>query len=85
VTVYAPALPVQESVEVPEPVRLVGVRVQANPVLAETVVVRLTTPVKPCVAVTVIVDVPGVPALAVTIVGLAVRVKSCTVYVTVAE
>jgi len=77
--VYAPALPVQESAEVPEPVRVVGVRVQANPVVAEAVVVRLTTPVKSCVASTVIVEVPGVPAVAVTIVGLAITVKSCTV------
>ena len=46
-TVYTPALPMQESVEVPEPVTLVGVRVQANPVLGETVVARATTPPKP--------------------------------------
>jgi len=79
VTVYTPALPVQERAEFPELVMLVGVRVQANPVGAETVVVRLTTPVKPCVASTVIVEVPGVPAVAVTIVGLATTEKSCTV------
>ena len=77
-TVYTPALPAQERAEFPEPVMLVGVRVQAIPVAGETVVARLTTPVKPCVAVAVIVEVPGVPTLAVTIVGLAARVKSCT-------
>jgi len=85
VTVYAPALPVHDRVEVPEPVRLVGVRVQVNPVAGDTVAVRLTTPVKPCNAVTVIVDVPAAFALTVTLAGLAAIVKSCTVNVTVAE
>jgi hypothetical protein len=47
VTVYVPALPVHESVEVPEPVTLVGVRVQVRPVVGATVAVRLTTPLKP--------------------------------------
>jgi len=79
VTVYAPALPVHESVEVPEPVTLVGVRVQVKPVAGDTVAVRLTTPLKPWSAVTVIVDVPAVPAITVTLVGLAAMVKSCTV------
>jgi len=69
----------QESAEVPELVMLVGVRVQANPVVGETVAAILMTPVKPCVAVTVIVEVPDVPKLSVMIVGLAARVKSCTV------
>ncbi len=78
-TVYTPALPMQESAEVPELVMLVGVRVQANPVVGETVAAILMTPVKPCVAVTVIVEVPDVPKLSVMIVGLAARVKSCTV------
>jgi hypothetical protein len=79
VTVYAPALPVHERVEVPEPVTLVGVRVQVKPVAGDTVAVRLTTPLKPWSAVTVIVDVPAVPAITVTLVGLAAMVKSCTV------
>jgi hypothetical protein len=83
--VYTPALPVQESKEVPEPETLVGVRVHVKPVLGETVVVRLTTPVKACNAVIVIVEVPEVPVLAGTPVGVASRVKSCTVKVTVAE
>jgi len=47
VTVYAPAEPLQDSVEVPEPVTLVGVRVQVRPVAGDTVVDRLTTPLKP--------------------------------------
>jgi hypothetical protein len=70
---------VHESVEVPEPVTLVGVRVQVKPVAGDTVAVRLTTPLKPWSAVTVIVDVPAVPAITVTLVGLAAMVKSCTV------
>jgi len=47
VTVYTPALPIQESAEVPELVMLVGVIVHANPVVGETIVERLTTPAKP--------------------------------------
>lgn len=47
--------------------------------------VRLTVPVKPFCAVTVIVDVPVAPALIVMLVGLAVIVKSWTVNVTVAD
>jgi hypothetical protein len=76
---------VQESEEVPEPETLVGVRVHVNPVPGETVVVRLTTPLKPCNAVIVIAEVPAVPALAETPDGLVARVKSCTMKVTVAE
>ena len=58
---------------------LVGVRVQVKPVAGETVAVRLTTPLKPCRPVTVIVDVPEAPARIVTVVGLAAIVKSWTV------
>ena len=49
VTVYVPALPLQESVEVPEvpSVTLVGLRVQVSPVDGETDDVRLTVPVNP--------------------------------------
>jgi hypothetical protein len=78
VTVYTPALPVQESEEVPEPETLVGVREHVNPVPGETEVVKLTTPLKPCNAVIVTVEVPAVPELAATLVGVAARVKSCT-------
>jgi len=69
---------VHESVEVPEPVTLVGASVQPRPVVGETIAVRLTTPLKPWRAVTVIVEVPAVPALAETDVGLAATAKSCT-------
>jgi hypothetical protein len=41
--------------------------------------------VKPCRGATVIVEVPDAPARTVTLVGLAVTVKSFTVTVTVAE
>ena len=43
---------------------------------AVVLVARLTTPAKPFWAVTVIVEVPAAPALTVTLVGLAVIVKS---------
>ena len=64
----------------PEPVTLVGATL--HEVL---LVVRLTTPEKPWRPVTVIVDVPALPAFTVTLVGLALIVKSWTVNVTVAE
>jgi hypothetical protein len=67
-----------ERVEVPEPVTLDGVSVQLSPVVGDTVAVRLTTPLKPWRAVTVIVEVPAVPALVETDVGLAATAKSCT-------
>ena len=75
-----------ESVEVPEVPRvtLVGVRVQVRPVVGDTVAASVTVPVKPWRDVTVIVEVPAVPALTVTLVGLATTVKSRTVKVTVA-
>ena len=62
---------VHESVELPEPVTLVGDRV--HDVL---LVVRLTTPLKPWTAVTVIVEVAGPPVTPETGFGLAVMVKS---------
>jgi hypothetical protein len=71
---------VHDRVALPEPVTLVGDRV--HDVLF---VVRLTTPAKPLSAVTVMDDVPAEPALTETLVGLAAIVKSCTMYVTVAE
>ncbi len=73
---YEPALPVQESVEVPEPVTLVGVRLHVNPKVGEIVAVRLTTPLKLWRAFRVIIEVPAVPALMVTDAGLASMVKS---------
>jgi len=72
---------VQDNVELPEVVTLVGVSVQAVLLLA-----RLTVPVNPLSGVIVIVEVPADPALTVTLVGLAVIVKStAAVYVTVTE
>ena len=76
VTVYDPADPLQESVEVPEPVTLVGVRVQVKPVGGLMLGVRLTTPTNPLSAVTVIVEVPETPAKTVALIGLAAIVKS---------
>ena len=70
-----------ESVELPEPVTLVGVRVHEVLLLA-----RLTVPVNPPTGLMVIVEVAAVPALTVTLVGLAVIVKSAAVVkVTVTE
>jgi len=63
---------------------LAGVRVQVNPVAGDTVAVRATVPVNPWSGATVIVEVPAVPALAVTLVGEAVTEKSLMVTVTVA-
>jgi hypothetical protein len=60
-----------DNVALPEPLTLVGVMLHA--VLSA---VRLTTLVNPFTAVTVMVEVPAVPTLAVTVVGLAVTVKS---------
>jgi hypothetical protein len=77
--VYVPAEPVHDNVLVPEPVTLVGVRVHVKPVAGETVAVRETIPLKPFRAVTVIVEVPAVPAFTLTVVGLAAIVKSWTV------
>ena len=72
-------------VEVPEPVTLVGLSVAVSPA-GVTEAVRLTVPLKPASAVTVIVEEP-VPTVVeiVTVVGDAVTVKSCSVKVTVAE
>jgi hypothetical protein len=63
---------------VPEPVTLVGVRVQAIPVVGLVVDVKLIIPVKPLRAVKVMVEVPATPAFAVTVMGLADMVKSWT-------
>jgi len=66
----------QDSVEVPEPpAMLVEDRVQMR--LVELVVTaRVTVPVKPFTGATVIVEVPVTPAFTVTLVVLAVTVKS---------
>jgi hypothetical protein len=70
----------QDSVTLPDPVSLMGVTVQEV-----LLVVRLTTPANPLTAIIVIVEVPVPPALTVKLVGLAVTVKSWTMYVTVTE
>jgi hypothetical protein len=63
-------------VELPEDpkVTLVGLRVHVSPD-GETDDVSETVPVNPLLAVTVIVDIPAVPASTVTVVGLAVTVN----------
>ena len=48
-------------------------------------VAKLTTPAKPLMAVTVMVEMPVDPAFTVTLVGLAPMAKSCTTMVTVME
>jgi hypothetical protein len=62
---------VQDRVALPDPVTLVGDTVQDV-----LLVVRLTTPAKPFTGAMVMEDVPADPALTVTLVGLAVIVKS---------
>ena len=62
---------------------LAGVRVQVRPA-GETELVNATVPVNPLTGATVTVEVPAVPTVVVTEAGLAVTVKSVTVYVTVA-
>jgi hypothetical protein len=63
---------------------LVGVRVHVRPA-GETEEVRETVPVNPWRGATVMAEVAAALAKAVTLVGLAVTVKSLTVTVTVAE
>lgn len=70
-TMFDATVNVQDSAALPEPVTLVGVMLHA--VLSA---VRLTTLLNPFTAVTVTVEVPAVPTLAVTVIGLAVTVKS---------
>jgi len=62
---------------------LAGVRVQVSPA-GDTEDVRATVPVNPWTGATVMVEAPAAFASAVTLVGLAVTVKSLTVTVTVA-
>ena len=62
-----------------------GLKEQVRPVAGETVEVRLTVPVNPFNGATVRVEVPELLWAIVTLVGLAVTVKSMTVMVTVVE
>ncbi len=64
---------------------LPGVRVQVRPVLGDAEDAKVTILVKPLTPETVIVELAGALARAVTDVGLAVTVKSCIVTLTVAE
>jgi hypothetical protein len=84
VTVKLPlVVAVQDRVELPEPVILVGVTAQVIPVVGDNVAVRLTTPPNPLAEATVIVDIPAWSTLTATLVGLAERVKSTAVRMTV--
>jgi hypothetical protein len=58
---------------------LVGNNVQPKPLEGDIISVMETVPEKPCRLVTVIVEVPTIPALTMTLAGLAVTVKSWTV------
>jgi hypothetical protein len=73
----------QDKDDVPEVPRVMlgDPRLQLRPEGLDEVV-RATTPVKPLMAVTVIVEVAAVPARTFTLVGEAVTVKSRTVYAT---
>ena len=70
------------SVEVPEPVTDVGLKVAVIPDGA--LAVSATVPLKPPSEFIVIMLVPDVPWTTVMLVGLAVNVKSCTLTVTIA-
>jgi hypothetical protein len=77
---------VQDRVEVPEPpVIEVGLKLQVRPVVGDIVSVRLTVSVNPFRGATVMVDVSAIPVFPVTLVGLALIVKSVTVNVAVSE
>jgi hypothetical protein len=93
-TVKVPVVdPVHDNVDVAEVVvgvrvTLVGLRAHVRPADGDMVSVNATVPVKPLVAETAIVEVPAVPTVTLTLVGLAVTVKlgaGFTLNVTVAE
>ncbi len=71
---------VHERVELPEPVTLVGLRLQKV-----LLVVRLTIPVKPLTAVITMLEVAAAFTFTLTTEGLTVIVKSWTVNVTITE
>lgn len=79
VTVYTPPGPLQERLEVAETPsrRNVGVRLHVTPD-GETDWRRVTFPVKPFKPAMVMVELAGVPAITVALVGLAAIVKSTT-------
>ncbi len=71
------ALPVQESTDVPEPLRLVMLSTQ-DMFVEFVVTASVTVPVKPLIGETMMVETPRAPGLVVTVVGVAVTLKSCT-------
>ena len=73
---YAPAEPLHDRVEVPDPVTLAGVIVQVRLVEGDADAAKLTTPLKPCREFTVIVEFPETPARIVTVEGLDPTAKS---------
>ena len=81
------AIPLHDRVVVPEVPRLIEVAEseQLNPDDGEVEFVRATVPVKPLTDVTLIVELPTAPAKTVTLDGLAVTMKSWTVYAMVTE
>ena len=87
VTVNVLAIPLQDRVAVPEVPRLTEAveREHVNPDDGEVEFVRATVPVKPFTDVTLIVELPTAPAKTVTLDGLAVTMKSWTVYAIVTE
>ena len=70
----------QDRVDVPEAPRvtLVGLSVHVNPVEGDTGDVSATVPVNELIEVTVMIDVPDVPAVSATPTGLGVIEKSGT-------
>lgn len=84
VTIYWPALPLQDWVEpavVPR-IRLVELSVHVNPVDGEIDAARVTVPANPWSAATVMVEFALPPTRTVALVGLAETEKSWTAYVT---
>ena len=87
VTMNVLAIPLHDTVVVPEAPKLIEVaeNEQLNPDDGEVEFVRATVPVKPLTDVTLIVELPTAPAKTVTLDGLAVTMKSWTVYAIVTE
>ncbi len=76
-TVNDPAVAkVQDSFKAPEPIMVVGSRMHPG-----VSAVRLTTSAKPLTADIIMVELPTLPTFTKTLVGLALSVKSCAVYV----
>ena len=65
-----------DSVEVPEPPAIIVDDSVQDRLVELVVTARVTVPVKPLTGATVIVEVPATPAFTVTLVALAVTVKS---------